>query len=45
MNDFLSKYYPGIKRTLHEKRIQNLRELLREVEEEYEKNYNVKYDD
>ena len=28
MNDFLGKYYPSIKRKLHESRIENLRKLL-----------------
>jgi hypothetical protein len=35
MSNFLKKHYPGIKRNLHLKRIQNLEELLEEVKEEY----------
>jgi len=43
MNDFLSKYYPGIKRKLHENRIRSIQELLQKSIEEYEKNYGVKF--
>ena len=41
--DFLGKYYPGIKRMLHESRIKRIREILRTEEEKYENIYNEKY--
>ena len=42
-SDFLGKYYPGIKRMLHENRIKNFRKLVREEEEEYKKNYGAHF--
>lgn len=39
MNDFLGKYYPSIKRKLHESRIENLREILSKEIELYNKTY------
>ena len=41
MEDFLGKYYPGIKKQLHQKRISNLRELLEKEIKTYNKQYNV----
>ena len=42
MKDFLGKYYPGIKKSLHKKRIENLQELLEKEIEEYETEYKEK---
>lgn len=39
MEDFLGKYYPGIKKSLHKKRILNLQELLEQETESYKKQY------
>ena len=39
MEDFLGKYYPGIKKQLHKKRIANLRELLEREIKTYTKIY------
>lgn len=39
MDDFLAKYYPGIKKQFHEKRIANLKELLAKEIETYNKIY------
>lgn len=41
MNDFLTKYYPGIKQQLHEQRIKKLEELLKEEKEKYKKEYDT----
>lgn len=41
MNDFLGKYYPGIKRSLHKRRILALAELLEREKELYKKEYHV----
>lgn len=38
-NDFLGKYYPGIKKQLHAKRIANLKELLETEIKTYNKAY------
>ena len=40
MNDFLGKYYPGIKQRLHKNRILALVELLETEKEKYKKEYN-----
>ena len=42
MEDFLGKYYPGIKRDMHKQRIIKLSELLDKEREVYEKKYKVK---
>lgn len=39
MENFLGKYYPGIKKQLHEKRIANLREILKKEIKTYNKAY------
>jgi hypothetical protein len=45
MEDFLGKYYPGIKRRLHEQRIAKLMRILEEEKELYKKNYHEIYTD
>lgn len=45
MSDFLKKYYPGIQKDLHKKRIQNLIELLDTEKEVYEKTYKERADE
>lgn len=44
MNDFLGKYYPGIKRSFHKKRILALIELLEREKKLYKKEYHVEFD-
>ena len=44
MSDFLKKYYPSIKRKLHESRIECLKEILEEAKEEYKKDYKEDYE-
>ena len=39
MEDFLGKYYPGIKKSLHKKRILALENLLEKEKQLYKKNY------
>ena len=39
MEDFLGKYYPGIKKSMHKKRIENLKDLLEREKQLYKKNY------
>lgn len=39
MDDFLTKYYPGIKKSMHKKRILALEELLEQEKEKYKKQY------
>jgi len=41
-NDFLAKHYPGIKKSLHKKRIENLKDLLEKEIAEYDKHYGNK---
>jgi hypothetical protein len=43
MEDFLGKYYPGIKKSLHKKRILNLQELLEKEKKNYKKQYHVEF--
>ena len=45
MEDFLGKYYPGIKRRLHEQRIDKLARLLEQEKTQYKKIYNEIYTD
>ena len=42
MDNFLDKYYPGIKRTMHKQNIINLYELLEKERKAYEEKYHVK---
>jgi len=42
MEDFLGKYYPGIKRQMHKQRIINLYNLLEKERKDYEKKYKIK---
>jgi len=39
MEDFLGKYYPGIKRSLHKQRIERMESLLKKEKELYNKTY------
>jgi hypothetical protein len=41
MQNFLDKYYPGIKRKLEHQRIAKLEELLKEAKSDYNKKYNT----
>ena len=43
MENFLGKYYPGIKRKLHKNRILALQELLEREKETYKKEYHVEF--
>jgi len=43
MDDFLGKYYPGIKKSMHERRILALIELLEREKETYKKRYDVEF--
>lgn len=42
MEDFLGKYYPGIKRRMHEQRIARLEEILEKEKDLYNKIYKKK---
>jgi len=44
MKDFLGKYYPGIKRSLHKNRILALEKLLEREKKLYKKEYHVEFD-
>jgi len=44
MEDFLGKYYPGIKRNMHKQRIKRLQEILDEQKELYKKTYHEEID-
>ena len=39
MNDFLTKFYPGIKKKLHKERIKRLEGLLRREKKDFKKKY------
>jgi len=41
MEDFLGKYYPSIKRRMHEQRIKRITELLEKERQLYKKLYHV----
>ena len=43
MEDFLGKYYPGIKRRLHDQRIAKLARMLEEEKKQYKKIYHEDY--
>ena len=44
MEDFLGKYYPGIKKSMHKRRILALQELLETEKLKYKKQYDVEFD-
>jgi len=39
MENFMDKYYPGLKRRFAEQRIRNTEKLLNELKESYKKHY------
>ncbi len=43
MEDFLGKYYPGIKKSLHKKRILALTDLLEKEKSNFKKQYHVEF--
>lgn len=43
MEDFLGKYYPSIKRKLHEQRIAKLERILEQEKTLYKKQYHVEF--
>jgi len=43
MEDFLGKYYPGIKRNLHKQRIKRMTEMLEKEKKQYKKMYHEDY--
>ena len=43
MEDFLGKYYPGIKRSMHKKRILALAEILEKEKQSFKKQYHVEF--
>jgi hypothetical protein len=45
MEDFLGKYYPGVKRRLHEQRIKRITETLQKEKQLYKKTYHVEIDE
>jgi len=45
MEDFLGKYYPGIKRDLHRQRIKRMTEGLEKEKQLYKKNYHEEIDE
>ena len=44
MKDFLGKYYPSIKQSLHKNRILRLMETLENEKRLYKKDYHVEFD-
>lgn len=43
MDDFLGKYYPGIKKMLHKRRILALIELLEEEKKKFKEQYHENF--